>query len=163
MKPYKYNGSFIRYAIVGEEKCLVVKDISRILNLSRPENLVKSISPENCHKVQVRSAEHRTEIMWVLTGAGLMELINKKCNQDKVKGFKTWLRERNIIPVSVEFSSNLNVSIADTTDSTTDTIAETIDTTTEMGAINKEVSNVEELVSKLVQWLKACPINLNEA
>jgi prophage antirepressor-like protein len=97
-RPYRYNGLDIRYGVIDNEKCLVVKDICTVAGLGRPTKVAKHLNPEHYYKSKIVFPGYSTQIMLVVNKTGLQELINR-CSHNKIRGFKTWLHDRGFLPV----------------------------------------------------------------
>jgi len=139
-KPYRRNGIDIRFAVTdNNEKHLVIADVSKILGLGRPENVAKALSPGSCYKAKVEFPGIHPQTMWVLTPAGLQELLGK-LDSNRIRGFQSWAKERKLLP-----DDKLTMI---------DAITSTDHTT--------ESSQNESLLQQFIQWLKTCPIDITE-
>jgi prophage antirepressor-like protein len=154
-RPYSCKGIEIRFKVNNNgEKHLVTADILKALrSKKRPEDIAKILSPGSCYKAKVEFPGMHPQIMWVITPAGLQEIIEKKFNPEKIRGFRSWLRERKLLPSESVAS---NVTMAEDIKEDRSAIVNTI-----YGYID-ESTDYRECYEKLLSWLKECPILNNK-
>lgn len=148
-KPYRYKGTVIRYNVTEQgKKHLVLGDVSKVLGLTRPKYIVNNLTHGNYYKSRIEFPGICPQTMWILTEEGLKELIDTKYDANKIRGFRSWLRERNLLPDEQLITTTEGIDV----DATVEFIPSMV----------KESSN-ESLFQKFSEWLKTCPIELKRA